>query len=93
MRDHPVDVLIVDEAGQLGLADTLAASVSASDVILLGDPLQLPQVAQASHPNRSGVSGLDHVIGDDLTIAAEAGGRRRSRPVGERGRASVSREP
>ncbi len=61
MRDNPVDVLIVDEAGQLALADTLAASISATNVILLGDPQQLPQVAQAAHPNRSGVSALDHL--------------------------------
>ncbi|MDO8108338.1 TM0106 family RecB-like putative nuclease [Isoptericola sp. b441] len=64
MRDNPVDVLIVDEAGQLALADTIAASISATDVILLGDPQQLPQVAQAAHPDRSGVSALDHLIGE-----------------------------
>ncbi len=51
MRDHPVDVLVVDEAGQLGLADTLAATISATNVILLGDPQQLPQVA-AGEPSR-----------------------------------------
>ena len=54
MRDNPVDVLVIDEAGQLGLADALAASVSATNVILLGDPQQLPQVSQANHPNGSG---------------------------------------
>jgi predicted RecB family nuclease len=66
MRDRPVDVLVVDEAGQLGLADTLAATVSAASVVLLGDPQQLPQVAQASHPNRSGVSALEHLLGSDV---------------------------
>ncbi len=65
MRDNPVDVLLVDEAGQLGLADTLAASISATNVILLGDPQQLPQVCKASHPNRSGVSALEHLLGPD----------------------------
>ena len=74
MRDHPVDVLVVDEAGQLGLADTLAASVSATNVILLGDPQQLPQVAQASHPNRSGVSALEHLLGEGVrTFPPERG--------------------
>jgi len=66
MRDNPVDVLIIDEAGQLGLADTLAASISATNVMLLGDPQQLPQVAKASHPNRSGVSALEHLLGEDV---------------------------
>ena len=74
MRDHPVDVLVVDEAGQLGLADTLAASVSATNVILLGDPQQLPQVAQASHPNRCGVSALEHLLGEGVrTFPPERG--------------------
>lgn len=66
MRDNPVDVLIVDEAGQLGLADTLAAAVSAKNVILLGDPQQLPQVSQASHPNGSGASALEHLLGSGV---------------------------
>jgi predicted RecB family nuclease len=74
MRSAPVDVLVVDEAGQLGLADTLAASISASNVLLFGDPQQLPQVAQASHPNRSGVSALEHLLGEDRrTVAPNRG--------------------
>ncbi len=74
MRENPVDVLVVDEAGQLGLADTLAAAICATDVILLGDPQQLPQVAQAAHPSRSGVSALEHVIGEGTrTIPPDRG--------------------
>ena len=65
MRDNPVDVLIIDEAGQLGLADTLAASISTANVLLLGDPQQLPQVSKASHPNGSGASALEHLLGED----------------------------
>jgi predicted RecB family nuclease len=73
MRDHPVDVLVVDEAGQLGLADTMAASISATNLILLGDPQQLPQVSQASHPNGAGASGLEHLLDGDRTVAADRG--------------------
>jgi uncharacterized protein len=73
MRSAPVDVLVIDEAGQLSLADALAASTSAHNILLLGDPQQLPQVAQASHPNASGVSVLDHVIGEDSTIRPDRG--------------------
>lgn len=74
MRGAPVDVLLVDEAGQLGLADALAAASSAGSVVLLGDPLQLPQVAQASHPNRSGVSVLEHLLGEGVaTVPPERG--------------------
>ncbi|HVN49980.1 MAG TPA: ATP-binding protein, partial [Acidimicrobiales bacterium] len=73
MVDNPLDVLIVDEAGQLALADTLAACRSARNVVLLGDPSQLPQVSQAVHPHRSGDSVLQHVLGDDVTLPDDRG--------------------
>ena len=73
MKHAPVDVLIVDEAGQLALADALAASRSAQNLILLGDPLQLPQVSQASHPGGGGRSVLEHVLGDAVTMPADRG--------------------
>lgn len=73
VRANPVDVLIIDEAGQLALVDALVASTAAHNLVLLGDPLQLPQVAQASHPNRSGDSVLEHVLGDDHTMPAGRG--------------------
>ncbi|MGY6499926.1 MAG: TM0106 family RecB-like putative nuclease [Acidimicrobiales bacterium] len=73
MAANPVDVLFVDEAGQLALADALAASRSAHNVVLLGDPLQLPQVAQASHPGGGGASVLEHVLGEDATMPADRG--------------------
>ena len=73
MRGAPVDVLIVDEAGQLALADALAASTSAKNLVLLGDPLQLPQVAQAVHPGGGGLSVLEHVLGDDVTLPPDRG--------------------
>ncbi|MFZ0768904.1 MAG: TM0106 family RecB-like putative nuclease [Acidimicrobiales bacterium] len=67
-RQHPVDVLIVDEAGQLALADAVAATNGARNMILLGDPLQLSQVAKAEHPGDAGNSVLQHVLGTHLTI-------------------------
>jgi uncharacterized protein len=73
MRENPVDVLVVDEAGQLGLADTLAATISATNVILLGDPQQLPQVSQATHPGGAGASALEHLLRDELTVPADRG--------------------
>jgi uncharacterized protein len=73
MQAAPVDVLVIDEAGQLSLADALAASCSAKNLVLLGDPLQLPQVAQAAHPDGSGKSVLEHVLGDDVTLPADRG--------------------
>ena len=51
--ETPVDVLLVDEAGQLALIDAVVASTNADSVVLLGDPQQLPHVAVASHPYRA----------------------------------------
>jgi predicted RecB family nuclease len=73
MRDHPVDVLVIDEAGQLGLADAIAASISATNVILLGDPQQLPQVSQASHPNGTEASSIEHLLGGAPTMPVDRG--------------------
>jgi uncharacterized protein len=68
MRGAPVDMLVIDEAGQLALADAVVSSGSARNVILLGDPLQLAQVSKAAHPDGAGASVLEHVLGEDVTI-------------------------
>jgi len=73
MTGAPVEVLVVDEAGQLALADTLAASRSARNLILLGDPLQLPHVTQAQHPGGGGHSVLEHLLGAETTISPGRG--------------------
>jgi predicted RecB family nuclease len=73
MADAPVDVLLIDEAGQFALADALASSRAARNVIMLGDPLQLPQVNLANHPGGGGRSALGHVLGDDVTMPADRG--------------------
>jgi uncharacterized protein len=68
IRQNPVDVLVVDEAGQLALADAVASTNGTRNMLLLGDPLQLSQVAKAEHPGHSGASVLQHVLGSHLTI-------------------------
>ena len=69
-----VDYLVIDEAGQYGLADAVAAAVCArKGVILVGDPLQLPQVAQARHEENSGCSALEHILDEDSLIPADRG--------------------
>lgn len=60
-----VDVLFVDEAGQLSLANALAVSPAASSLVLLGDPQQLQQPQKGSHPDGVDVSSLQHVLGPD----------------------------
>ena len=45
-----LDLLVVDEAGQFSLANTVAVARAASRLLLLGDPQQLGQVSRGSHP-------------------------------------------
>ena len=63
-----VDVLFVDEAGQMSLANTVAMSGAASSVVLLGDPNQLPMVSQGVHPEGAGASALEHLLGGAVTL-------------------------
>ena len=68
-----VDVLFIDEAGQMSLADVLAVAGAAENIVLLGDPQQLEQPQQASHPPGTSASALEHILGDRQTIAESAG--------------------
>ena len=68
-----VDVLVIDEAGQMSLANTLAASQAARSIVLLGDPRQLDQPIQGIHPPGADVSALGHLLGESLTIEPSRG--------------------
>ena len=68
-----VDVLFVDEAGQLSLATVCSVSGAADSMVLLGDPNQLPQVSQGTHPEGAAASALEHLVGDARTIAPDRG--------------------
>lgn len=57
-----VDALVVDEAGQMSLADVLAAAPRAGNLILLGDPQQLDQPLQGFHPRGAERSALAHLL-------------------------------
>ena len=67
------DYLFIDEAGQVSLADAVAVAGCAKNVVLLGDPAQLAQVSQGSHPYRAGWSVLEHVLGNEPTIPPDRG--------------------
>jgi uncharacterized protein len=68
-----LDFLFVDEAGQVALADALAIGTAARNVVLLGDPLQLAQVSQGTHPQGAGASVLEHLLGDAGAITSDRG--------------------
>ena len=68
-----LDLVFVDEAGQFSLANAVAVATAADSVVLLGDPQQLPQVTQASHPGVSGRSVLEHHLASSATVEPERG--------------------
>ena len=63
-----VDVLVIDEAGQMSLANTLAVCQAARSLVLLGDPRQLDQPIQGVHPPGADVSALGHLLGGSATV-------------------------
>lgn len=71
--DRALDYLFVDEAGQVALANLLAAGTCARNLVLLGDQMQLSQPVQGVHPGRSGESALDYLLDGAATIAPERG--------------------
>jgi uncharacterized protein len=68
-----VDVLFVDEAGQMPLANVLAVAQAAGSIVLLGDPQQLEQPKKGSHPDGVNASAFQHMLGEHLTIPADRG--------------------
>jgi uncharacterized protein len=68
-----LDVLIVDEAAQMALANVVAVSACAKSLILLGDPQQLEQPTQGSHPDGTDCSALDHLLEGHQTISDDQG--------------------
>ena len=71
-EDMHVDTLFLDEAGQVALADALAMATAATNVVLLGDPNQLPQVSQGALPAEVRASVLEHLL-DEPTVQPDRG--------------------
>ncbi len=71
--NQALDYLFVDEAGQVSLANLIAMGVAAHNIVLVGDQMQLSQPIQGDHPEGTGVSGLDHLMGDNATVPPERG--------------------
>jgi uncharacterized protein len=64
VMEGSLDHLFIDEAGQMGIADALVIATAARNMVLLGDPQQLPQVSRGTHPDEVKASVLRHVAGD-----------------------------
>ena len=68
-----LDVLVVDEAAQISLANVIAVSSAAARLILFGDPAQLEQPQRGVHPPGADVSALEYLLGDALTMPPALG--------------------
>lgn len=67
LRQH-FDVILIDEAGQFSLANTIAVGSAARSLVLVGDPQQLDQPMKGVHPAGVDRSALAHVLGGHATI-------------------------
>lgn len=67
------DYLVIDEAGQVSVANLIAISRATKNIILMGDQMQLGQPSQGSHPAESGLSTLDYLLHDRPTIPENLG--------------------
>ncbi|KQU04000.1 nuclease [Rhodococcus sp. Leaf7] len=72
-QELELDLLVVDEAGQFSLANTVAVARVARNLMLLGDPQQLPQVSQGSHPEPVDTSALGWLADGSDTLPAQLG--------------------
>jgi uncharacterized protein len=73
VMEGTLDHVFIDEAGQMGIADALGIGTAADNLVLLGDPQQLPQVSRGTHPEEVKASVLRHVAGDHPVMPPELG--------------------
>ena len=63
----------MDEAGQFSLANAVGVGLSAKNLVLVGDQMQLAQPIQGSHPGESGKSALEYYLNGRATIPEDLG--------------------
>jgi len=79
-----LDVIFIDEAGQMSLANAVGVSTSAKSLVLVGDPQQLAQPGKGSHPLMpeeakelypfgATASALQHVLKNNETVPDDEG--------------------
>jgi len=71
--EEPVDYLFVDEASQVALANLIAISGAANNIVLMGDQMQLEQPIKGSHPGKSGESALEFMLKGAAVIPDDQG--------------------
>lgn len=68
-----VDILFIDEAGQMALADVVAVAQAAKNLVLIGDPQQLERPLKGSHSPGAELSALEHLLDGHKTIPQSIG--------------------
>lgn len=68
-----LDLLVIEEAGQFSLANMIAVAPAATNLLLLGDPQQLPQVVQGNHPEHVDSSVLAWLVEGGHTLPPQRG--------------------
>lgn len=71
--EQKLDYLFIDEAGQVSLANFVAMGMSAKNIILMGDQMQLSQPIKGTHPGSSGMSTLEYLLQDKPIIPPDKG--------------------
>ncbi len=71
--DQQLDYLIIEEAGQVSVANVVAMGAAAKNIIMVGDQMQLGQPIQGVHPGEAGKSILEFLLGDYATIPPDRG--------------------
>ncbi|MFE3319862.1 AAA domain-containing protein [Nocardia sp. NPDC059195] len=66
-----LDLLVIADAGECSLADTVAVAVSARNLLLIGDPV--PARSQAKHPQPVQVSALEWLCDGAATLPVDRG--------------------
>lgn len=67
------DYLFVDEAGQVSLGNLVAMAGAATNIVLVGDQMQLPQPVQGVHPGETGLSSLEYLLEGKATVPEDRG--------------------
>ncbi len=67
------DYLVIDEAGQVSLANAVAVGLATRNLILVGDQMQLSQVTQGHHPGDTGLSCLEYLLHGRATVPPDRG--------------------
>ncbi|MGE0174337.1 MAG: TM0106 family RecB-like putative nuclease [Oligoflexales bacterium] len=71
--EEEFDYLFIDEAGQVSIANFVAMARCATNIVLMGDQMQLSQPIQGTHPGESGLSVLDYLLQGKATIPEDLG--------------------